>query len=100
MGFAMLRQYAGFTLVGTLSLALLCVVLWALPKWQASGVQDLKDRLTIENAARQTLAQIVGGAVLIAGLFFTWANLNVAQENISTMRSAFSSQTSAWTSKM
>ena len=76
----MLRQYAVHILVGALSLSLLCLVLWGLPKWQASGVQDIKDRLTIENSARQTLAQIVGGAALIAGLFFTWANLNVAQK--------------------
>lgn len=69
-------------LVGALSFALLLLVLilWGLPKWQASGVQDIKDRLTVENAARQTLAQIVGGAVLIAGLFFAWANLRIAQQ--------------------
>jgi hypothetical protein len=79
---AVLQQY--LLLVGALSLALALVVLvlWRLPKWQAAGVQEIKDRLTVENAARQTLAQIIGGMVLIAGLFFTWANLNVTQENI------------------
>jgi hypothetical protein len=64
-------------LVGVLGFnLLLCMflILWKVPKKQASGVQDIKDRLTVENAARQTLAQIIGGAVLIAGLFFTWAN--------------------------
>jgi Pentapeptide repeats (8 copies) len=64
-----------------------CLLIFALiwlPKWQASRVQDVKDRLTVENAARQTLAQTIGGAVLIAGLFFTWANLDVAQKNIKT----------------
>ena len=63
-----------------LGLGLFTFMLWRLPKWQVSGVQDLKDRLDVENAARQTLAQIVGGVVLIAGLFFTWANLQIAQE--------------------
>jgi uncharacterized protein YjbI with pentapeptide repeats/Ca2+/Na+ antiporter len=69
-------------LAGVLGLGLLVLMLWKVPKRQASGVQDIKDRLTVENTARQTLAQIVGGAVLIAGLFFTWANLDVAQKNI------------------
>jgi hypothetical protein len=66
--------------VGFLGGCLLILALIWLPKWQASRVQDVKDRLTAENAARQTLAQIVGGAVLIAGLFFTWANLKITQE--------------------
>jgi hypothetical protein len=43
-------------------------------------VQEIKDRLTVENAARQTLAQIIVGAVLMAGLFFTWENLKITQE--------------------
>jgi hypothetical protein len=64
--------------VGLLGACLLVLMLIWLPKWQASSVQDMKDRLTVENDARQTLAQMVGGAVLIAGLFFTWANLNTA----------------------
>ena len=45
-----------------------------------SGGLDLKDRLTVENAARQTLVQILGGALLIAGLVFTWANLKITQD--------------------
>src|SRR5262245_41733447 len=56
-------------------------MLWKVPKRQASGVPDIKDRLTVENAARQTLAQIVGGVVLIGGLFFTWASLKITQES-------------------
>jgi hypothetical protein len=70
--------------VGMMGGGLLIIALIWLPKWQAARVQDMKDRLTIENAARQTLAQTLGGAVLIAGLFFTWANLDVAQKNIKT----------------
>jgi hypothetical protein len=68
--------------VGMIGGCLFVLALIWLPKRQASRVQDVKDRLTVENAARQTLAQIIGGAVLIAGLFFTWANLDVAQKNI------------------
>jgi hypothetical protein len=79
---AVLQQHLILVGAFSLGLGLVVLVLWRLPKWQAAGVQEIKDRLTVENAARQTLAQIVGGMVLIAGLFFTWANLNVAQENI------------------
>jgi hypothetical protein len=79
---AMRQPYLQAILAGVFGLSLLVLMLWKIPKRQASGVQDMKDRLTVENAARQTLAQIVGGIVLLAGLFFTWANLNVAQENI------------------
>jgi hypothetical protein len=64
-------------------LLILALIIWV-PKRQASRVQDVKDRLTVENAARQTLAQIVGGAVLIAGLFFTWANLRITQQTATT----------------
>jgi hypothetical protein len=66
---------------GMIGGCLLILVLIGLPKWQASRVQDVKDRLTVENAARQTLAQIIGGAVLIAGLFFTWANIELLIPN-------------------
>ena len=82
--------------VGMIGGGLLILALIWLPKWQASGVQDIKDRLAVENAARQTLAQIVGGAVLLAGLFFTWANLHIAQENIKiTQETATKSQETA-----
>jgi Pentapeptide repeats (8 copies) len=69
-------------LVGVLGGGLtILMLLWGLPKWQATRL-DLppKERFELENEARKTLAQIIGGAVLIAGLFFTWANLKITQE--------------------
>jgi uncharacterized protein YjbI with pentapeptide repeats len=70
--------------IGIIGGCLLIFALIWLPKWQASSVQNVKDRLTVENATRQTLAQIVGGGAVIAGLFFTWANLQMAQETATT----------------
>jgi predicted transporter len=34
----------------------------------------------VENNARKTLAETVGGAALLVGIYFTWANLQVTQE--------------------
>lgn len=36
----------------------------------------------IENASRLTIAQILGGFALLAGLYFTYQNVNVAQRNL------------------
>ncbi len=47
-----------------------------IPKWQARHVTDIKERIELENKLRATLAQILGGAILLCGLFFTWAELN------------------------
>ena len=47
---------------------------------------DSKDRLDLENKFRQTLAQIVGGLALLAGLYFTSQTLQTAQEGQITER--------------
>jgi hypothetical protein len=72
--------------VGCLFALALALALIKVPKRQAAKLQDVKDRLTIENAARQTLAQIIGGAVLIAGLFFTTKTLDLTREGQITDR--------------
>lgn len=46
-----------------------------IPKWQARNVTDIKERLELENKLRATLAQILGAAILLSGLFFTWTEL-------------------------
>jgi hypothetical protein len=69
--------------VGALAIGL---VLWIVPKWQARGVTNVKDRLTLENAARQTLAQIIGGALILVGLYFTAETLQTTQEGQITDR--------------
>jgi hypothetical protein len=61
------------------------VALWLIPKWQVASF-DLNnmERVSAENAARQTLTQILAGIVLFVGLYFTWGNLKVAEQNIQT----------------
>jgi hypothetical protein len=61
-------------------------ILWIVPKWQARNLTDLKDYLTLKNAIRQTLAQILGGAFILAGLYFTAETLLTAREGQITER--------------
>jgi hypothetical protein len=67
---------------------LLLIVIWKGPQWQVSPVKGLnrKERFDRVNEARKTLATILGGIVLLAGGYFTWQNLKVAQEGQITDR--------------
>lgn len=88
-----------YILITILLVGFLIGVLWKVPQWQAESqrnkinVEDLqklepKDRIQlekdfagIENNARTTLAQIIGGIVVLLGLYLTFQNVRVAQEN-------------------
>src|SRR5262249_23676715 len=50
------------------------------------AVRDKKDRIDLESKARQTLAQILGGAALLVGLYFTSQTLRTTQEGQITDR--------------
>jgi len=89
-----------YLLVGAISILLL--VLWLLPKLSANSylskftpqeityvqekdrVQLEKNAADIENGARLTLAQIIGGLGLLIGLYFTYLNVKAAQDNAKT----------------
>jgi len=63
-------------------LALLAV--WMLPKWQVRHLLSLteSERFACENESRKTIAQIIGGALLLAGLYFTAETLRLNQETL------------------
>ena len=67
-----------------------CLLIFALiwlPKWQAARPElTTKERFEVENDARKTLAEIVGGAALLMGLYFTWSSLEVSREGQVTER--------------
>jgi uncharacterized protein YjbI with pentapeptide repeats len=75
-----------------LALAMLtgCLVIFGLiwlPKWQAARPElTMKERFEVENEARKTLAQIVGGAAVLVGLYFTWSSIEVSREGQVTER--------------
>jgi type VI protein secretion system component VasK len=72
--------------IGALLLIMIFLLLWKYPQWQVAAVRDRKDRIDLESKSRQTLAQIVGGAVLLVGLYFTAQTLRTTQEGQITDR--------------
>jgi Pentapeptide repeats (8 copies) len=63
-------------------LVVLAALIW-LPKWQAARPElTPQARFEVENEARKALAEIIGGAAVLAGLLFTWENLRATQENL------------------
>ncbi|MEK7832252.1 MAG: hypothetical protein AAB401_14250, partial [Acidobacteriota bacterium] len=75
------------------------LALWKVPQWQVRAyhgqldataiskldpkdlIQLQKDLITVENNARLTLAQIIGGLVVLLGLYATFKNVQIAQKN-------------------
>jgi hypothetical protein len=76
-----------FYLILPAAAVVVLLVCWWLPKWQASdaGVKG-KDRLELENELRKTAAQIIGGAAVLAGLYFTFEQLQIVQKGQTTER--------------
>jgi hypothetical protein len=78
-------DYVSLVCVG--AFVLLFLILWRVPKLQvADPALTGKERIELENSARVTLAQILGGAVVLGGLYFTWQNLRVSEEGQITER--------------
>jgi hypothetical protein len=86
--FRVLNEHLLFVVVLSLSLVALLfwLLLWKVPQWQVAYVFSTKDRLDLETKSRQTMAQILGGAVLLGGLFFTAQTLQTTQEGQITER--------------
>jgi hypothetical protein len=58
-------------------------IIWKVPQWQTAGWQgqmEPKDLAKLQNDARTTLIQGLGGAVLLIGLYFTLRNLQLTQD--------------------
>jgi len=83
---------------------LVIAALWKIPQWQVRAyhgrldaaaisklspenlIQLQKDMITAENNARLPLAQIIGGLVVLLGLYATFKNVRVAEEGKLTER--------------
>jgi hypothetical protein len=69
------------------AIVLVGIVLWKAVEWHrmASGLGE-KDRIQMEAEVLKTVAQILGGGGLLAGLYFTWKNVQVLHEGQITER--------------
>ncbi len=90
--------------IGAAAAVIFFLALWLIPVYQSKLYRDRfspedirqlepKERMQfeksvadIENSARVTLAQIIGGLALLSGLYFTFRNAKTAQENIKLMQ--------------
>ena len=69
-------------------LALLVVIVWFLPKFYVRSLPNEsgkdfdreKERLKLEDDTRKTIAQIVGGAVILGSLIFTYNTFHLQQD--------------------
>lgn len=70
-------------IVGVVSIYVMYLILWELPKHSVSShLFDVKDKIGLENDIRSTLAQIIGGALVLFGLYFTAQNLKTSQQTL------------------
>jgi Pentapeptide repeats (8 copies) len=88
---ASVRRIVTYVLAGLLILAVLGAVFFLsvrLPQWLVSiaSIKDVKERVSLENEILKTLVQILGGALFLLGVYFTWRNLRLAQEGQITQR--------------
>jgi Pentapeptide repeats (8 copies) len=94
IGSETVRKERRFLLWGTSILScaafsiVLAVILLEIPKLQVAQVKDLtpQQQFDAEDAARKTLAQILGGIVILAGGFVTWRTFALAQQGQITDR--------------
>jgi uncharacterized protein YjbI with pentapeptide repeats len=79
-----------YVLIGLLILVVV-LILWKVPKRQVlslreRGTIEQKDLADLENKFRTTIVQLLGGAALLGGLYFTWMTVVISQESQITER--------------
>lgn len=102
----MIPKNLKFTLLWLVGIAIaigLLSLVWLVPQYQANKARERvnaainnldpkdqpkerlqleKDLTTAENGPRTTIAQVIGGLVLLLGLYFTYQNVKTAQHNL------------------
>ena len=74
---------AGFATVVAL------LIVWWIPRRQTRNLcLETKDRLTLENEFRKTIVQIIGGAAILAGLYFTSQQLQASRRSLEIAQEA------------
>ncbi len=79
---SLLLRRSSLTTLSLFAFLAIILLIWKVPQWQARGIADPKDRATIENAARGTFVQTIGGLFFFITAYFTSQNLKVTQQNL------------------
>ncbi len=83
---ARVARVIGIVIAAILILTAIIALLIFIPQWQSAHIADDATRLEREDNARRTLAQIIGGFVVLAGAGIAWWRLRVAQEELRVSR--------------
>lgn len=68
--------------LGFIGVPAIILLIWKVPQLQTKDITDAKDRGTLENAARITLVQALGGLSLFVTAYFSLQNLKLTQQNL------------------
>ncbi len=81
---ALVRRHAVIAVVTAVVIVL--PVIWTLPDWPGLVSSDpsltAKERADLENDARRTIIQVVGGLLLVGTLYFTWRRVGAAEKTV------------------
>lgn len=70
-------------ILGVVCIYVAYLIVWELPKHSVSPHQlEIKEKIGLENDIRSTFAQIIGGALVLFGLYFTAQNLRTSQQTL------------------
>lgn len=88
---AKFRRVAAYSFaigIGAALLALVAYLFGRFIQWQGaiSAIQDVKDRIELENDVLKNLFQMVAGSAFLLGLYFTWRNFRLSQVGQITQR--------------
>jgi hypothetical protein len=91
IAFARLRRRLWVVMIVLLVLSAATIVVGLtsrIPQWRrdAAGIKDVKERITLENEIFKNLVELLGGVVLLTGLYFTGRNVWITQEGQITDR--------------
>jgi hypothetical protein len=78
-----LYAFLKWTLPILVAISLFALILWKIPKWQVpSACLSPKECFELENEARKTLAQILGGGLLLLGIYLTWRRIRASERQV------------------
>jgi len=79
----LIKVLAKLCLISITAVLLTIAMLLLVTRWyQNASLLTPKDRITTELEILKTLAQLLGGVVLLIGIYFTWKNISATNKNL------------------